>query len=210
MGTSRTTAEFRQKIASLPDVVIEAERNAVLANAKAAKENALRELRKHVPSQRLKNVGRSGARLNARYRIDDALGRSADIKAVGPWQFVENDTRQVPYGVGSRYAKGSRKSRSAAILAGDYTVGARKDKFRTVKVYGDADTVVDKFRERTGSKQGRRAMLLTPWGWRASVKVTKKRQGKHPWKTAFLKTQREAPQAYQKAANTALRKALRG
>jgi hypothetical protein len=205
MGTSRTPAEFRRKVASLPEVVIEAERNAVLANAKAAKENALRELRKHVPSKRMKNVGRNGAKLNARYRIDNAQGRSADIKAVGPWQFVENDTRQVPYGVGSRYAKGSRKSRSAAILAGDYTVGASKEKFRTVKGADGSKSKVSR-----GSFQGRKAMLLTPWGWRASVKVTKKRQGKHPWKTAFLKTQREAPQAYQKAANTALRKALRG
>lgn len=192
MGTSRTTAEFRQKVAGLPAVVVEAERLAVRANAQLAKDNALKELRRHVPSQRLRNVGRNGTKLNVRYTIDKASGRSADVKAVGPWQFVENDSRNVPYGVGSRYAQGSRRSRSAAILAGDYTVGASRT-------------------SRSGrARAGRRAMLRTPWGWRASVKVAKKRQGKHPWRTAFEKTQREAPGVYQAAADKALRKALRG
>lgn len=210
MGVSRTTAEFRAKVAALPEVVIETERRAVLANAKLAKDNALKELRKHVPSQRLKNVGKNGSKLNARYKIDGASGRSADIKAVGPWQLVEYPTENAPYGIGSKYAAGTRKSRSKAILDGNYRVGAKKDRFRTVKVYGDDEvTLVDKYRERTGSSRGQRAMLRTPWGWRASAKVSKKRRGRYPWKTAFEKTQREAPQAYQKAAHDALKRALR-
>lgn len=192
MGTSRTPAEFRAKVSALPSVIIEAERQAVLVNAKAAKANALRELRRHVPSRRLKNVGKNGSKLNVRYTIDKASGRSADVKAIGQWQLVEFDAKNVPYGIGSKHAGGTRKSRSAAIVAGTYRPGGAKTS-KTGRVRG-----------------GRKAALRTPWGWRAYAKVTKKRQGKKPWRTAFEQTQRELPQAYQKAAERALRKALRG
>lgn len=189
MGVSRTPAEFRSKVAALPEVVIEAERRAVLANAKLAKDNALKELRKHVPSQRLKNVGKNGAKLNARYRIDGASGRSADIKAVGPWQFVEYPTENAPYAVTSKRAGGTRRSRSAAVNAGTYKHGARTSRGRT--------------------RGGRSAVISTPWGPRSYAIVVKRRRGRYPWRTAFQKTQREAPQAYQKAAHDALKRALR-
>jgi hypothetical protein len=208
VGTSRTTAEFRRKVAALPSVVIEAERLAVRANAQLAKDNALRELRRHVPSQRLRNVGRNGTKLNVRYTIDRASGRSADVKAVGPWQFVEFDAKNVPYGVGSRYAKGSRKSRSAAILAGKY--GAGEDTLKSGEKRERASRIASRTTASGRLMGGRKAMLRTPWGWRAYAKVTKKRQGRHPWRTAFEKTQREAPGVYQEAAEKALRKALRG
>lgn len=205
MGVSKTPAEFRAKVASLPSVVIETERQAVLANAKLAKANALKELRKHVPSQKLKNVGKNGSKLNARYTVDKATGRSADIKAVGQWQLVENDARNVPYGVGSKYAKGSRAAKSKAILAGTYRPGGATEKFRTTK-----DAEGNRTKVSTGFRGGRKAMVRTPWGWRAYVVVRKKRRGKKPWQTAFEKTKAEAPQAYLKASEKALRKALRG
>lgn len=208
MGTSRTPDEFRRKVASLPSVVIETERQAVFANAKLAKANALKELRKHVPSQRLKNVGKNGSKLNARYTIDKASGRSADIKAIGQWQLVEYDAKNVPYGVGSKYATGSRKTKSKAILEGKY--GAGEDTLKSGEKRDRASRVAARTTASGRVFGGRRAMLRTPWGWRAYVKVVKKRKGRKPWQTAFEKTQREAPQAYQKAADRALRRALRG
>lgn len=208
MGVSRTTAEFRAKVSALPSVVIETERQAVLANAKLAKANALKELRKHVPSQRLKNVGKNGSKLNVRYTVDKATGRSADIKAIGQWQLVENDSRNVPYGVGSRYAKGSRSSKSKAILAGTY--GAGEDTLKSGKKKARESRLALRTNRAGATLGGRRAMVRTPWGWRAYAVVRKKRQGKKPWQTAFEKTQQEAPQAYQKASEKALRKALRG
>lgn len=194
MGVSRTSAEFRAKVAALPAVIIEAERRAVEANAKAAKENALTEMRKHVPSGRLRNVGtKGGAKLSARYTIDRASGRTADVRALGPWQLVENDARNVPYGIGSRHAAGTRRARSKAIVAGTYRVGAAKTRKGT-----------------EGTTRGRRAMIRTPYGWRASAIVTRARKGRHPWRTAYERTARGAPAAYQRAAETAMRKALKG
>lgn len=204
MGTSRTPAEFKAKVSQLPSVVIETERQAVLANAKLAKANALKELRKHVPSQRLKNVGKNGSRLNVRYTVDKATGRSADIKAIGNWQLVENDTKNVPYGVGSKFGPGDRNTRSKLILEGKYRPGGEAEVFKD-KGRGKKKTQVS-----LGMRGGRKASVRTPWGWRSSVKVTKRRQGRRPWQRAFEKTKRELPDAYQRAADKALKRALRG
>lgn len=209
MGTSRTPAEFAAKVATLPSVVIETERAAVRANAKIATDNAMSQLRRHVGSARLANVGKKGARLSARSRIDGASGRSADIRALGPWQLVENDTGKVPYAVTSRHAAGSRKTRARAALAGTYaTTGTRRFTIRWGVFSGgqQVDTIRIRGTRRVG---GRRAMLATPWGWRATAKVRRARRGKRPWRTAYELTRRQAPQVYQRAANQALRKALR-
>lgn len=211
MGVSRTPAELRMKVASLPAVIVEAERRAVEANARAAKANALAELRRHVPSGRLRNVGTKGAALGVKVTIDKASGRTADIKALGPWQLVEFDTKQVPYGVGSRHAAGTRRSRSKAIVAGTYRVGARKARTKKFEVYGgdDGDVLIGHETFTVGHTRGRRAMIRTPYGWRASAKVQKARKGRHPWRTAYERTLSEAPAAYQKAAAQALRRALK-
>lgn len=117
MGVSRSLAEFQRKIAQLPNIADSVAKKAVVANARFAKQNALDEAKRVAPSGVLRNVGRRGSRLGASYKIASD-GMSASVTPTGAWGLVEFDTKHVPYGVASRKNRGSRASRSAAVVAG--------------------------------------------------------------------------------------------
>ena len=72
------------------------------------------ELERVVPSGRLRNVGKNGAKLSVRYDIKGTRNPTALITALGPWQFIESDTKAHP--ITSRYAGGSRAARGRRVI----------------------------------------------------------------------------------------------
>ena len=90
--------------------------------AQVAKDTVLTQMRSVVPSGVLKHAGKAGAKLNVRYDVKGTTNATALVKAVGPWQLVEGDTK-AHFIVAKGYG-GSRKSRQARADNASRTRGA--------------------------------------------------------------------------------------
>jgi hypothetical protein len=67
---------------------------AITVAAKQAKETVLDELDRVASGRRLRNVGKKGGKLGVRYNLKAAGDSpSATVKATGPWQIIERDTK---------------------------------------------------------------------------------------------------------------------
>lgn len=66
---------------------------AVGSGSLAIRRSVERELHRVAPSGRLRNVGARGAKLGVRYDIKGTKNPTSLIRAIGPWQIIENDTR---------------------------------------------------------------------------------------------------------------------
>lgn len=82
-----------------------AEKSAVNRASLEAKTIHLAELRTVAPSGRLRNVGKSGAKLNVRY---DVTGTTSLLRATGPWHLIENPIKAHPIAVRARRRGGAR------------------------------------------------------------------------------------------------------
>lgn len=81
---------------------------AVASSAKIVKESAKREMDKIAPSGRFSHVGTKGAAVGVSYTI---TGSTALVRATGPWQLVENDTKaHVEFSRGVGRAQGRSKA----------------------------------------------------------------------------------------------------
>ena len=158
MGTSRSAAELARKLNAAGTTVVRANRTQVERVAIKVKRTAESERNRAVGSDgRMSNVGRNGARLGVRYDLSGNLANpSAVVRATGPWQLVENPSR--PHVVTSRYAGSTRARRSRAGIAGPVQPGALRG--------------------------GRRAVILTPWGYKRHARHPGTR-GKRPWHKAI-------------------------
>lgn len=162
MGTSRGVSDLAAKLNRAATAIARADKTAVERTALKIKRAAEVERNRAVGSDgRMSNVGRSGARLGVRYDLRAGQNPSAVVRATGPWQLVENNTRS--HLVTSRYARGTRARRSRAGLFGPQQPGALRG--------------------------GRRAVILTPWGYRRYARHPGTR-GKRPWKNSLERSTR--------------------
>lgn len=159
-----TPAQFAAKMSRL---AAELPRDTEATTREAAtfvKTTALAELRRVAPRQRL-NAGR----LNVRYDVRTGTNPVALVKAVGPWQLIENDTR--PHRIVSRYSGGTRSRRAQTGVFGPIRPGSIRG--------------------------GRRAVVLTPYGYRRYARHPGTR-GKHPWQKAMNRATPRIPDTYQR------------
>jgi hypothetical protein len=110
---SRTVAEMVTKLGTTGRTITSAQTLALRAMSESAKTSVLNEARRIAPDLNLSGVGRKGVRIGARYTVG---ATKAEIKATGPWQFVEYNTK--PHIITSRGLRGSRKSRASAVASG--------------------------------------------------------------------------------------------
>jgi hypothetical protein len=115
VATTNNVAQLSAKLAKLGDACGKASKVAVSAGALRAKKVIEAERAKAVPSGRLRNVGKSGGKLGVRYTlIGGDLKPVAIVRATGPWQIIEGDTKRHtigPKGTRRRAASGRRAVR---------------------------------------------------------------------------------------------------
>ncbi|HXR42986.1 MAG TPA: hypothetical protein VN738_11310 [Acidothermaceae bacterium] len=135
------------------------------------KNAALVQLRKSVPSARLRNM--RNARLTARFDVktSGAARAFALVQANGPWQIIESDTRPhviLPKKIGRITGRGSKRANREAVFN---------------RVFGGSGA------HYPGAKP-----LRTPYGPRYRVQHPGTK-GRHPWRTAVEATSAVAPKA---------------
>lgn len=156
MGTSRTALELGHKLNAAGDALVRANVTVVTRAALKVKLAAEAERTKVTGGDgRLSNVGRRGSRLGVASTVTPS-GPSAIVRATGPWQIVENDTRA--HRITSKYAGSTRARRSLTGVSGPQLPGSVRG--------------------------GRRAVVLTPFGYRRYVRHPGT-HGKHPWRKAM-------------------------
>ena len=74
---------------------------------------------------RLSGVGRRGVRVGARFDVRGKVNPTALIRATGPLQLIERDTKAHDIGPRRKYARGSRKKKPAIKFGGRYAPGVR-------------------------------------------------------------------------------------
>lgn len=104
-NVGRSAALRLRKIAA---EVEKAQRSAVSHAALEAKTAHLDALRRVVPSARLRNVGKSGARLGVRYDIKGTQNPTALVRATGPWHLIENPIKA--HEIRPRRRRGGRRA----------------------------------------------------------------------------------------------------
>lgn len=102
-----TVDQFVRKMDRTAVELARADRVAVERAAFTMKQYTLASLRRAAPSGRLRGVGKKGARLGVRYDVKGQRNPVALVRATGPWQFIENDTKahQIPKARGRRARK---------------------------------------------------------------------------------------------------------
>lgn len=119
----------------------------------------------------LSGVGRDGkGKLGANFKTMSD-NKSSELRAIGPWQFVEFDTS--PRVVTSRYGGGSRRSRAAAVGAS----AGRRVKFGTNRVYVASSA---EGAERSGDKI-RGSINIPGIGWRRYARIRRGSKGTRPF-----------------------------
>ena len=148
---SRTVAEMVHKLTETGKTFTSTKTlaPALEAMAKKAEVTIIRSARTVVPDLNLSGVGVKGSRIGTKHVIGT---RTAVVRAVGQWQFIEYDTK--PHIITSKGLEGTRKSRQEAVAAK-----------RSLKI-------------KRGAKFSR---LGTPFGPRFYVKHPGTK-GQHPWR----------------------------
>lgn len=187
MGTSKTPAEFSRKIASLPKTIDRATKDVVKNNASLAKRNAEGELRSATKgSNRLSNAG-ALVRAGESRQVVGRAGASLKVAVIPE----ANQARILVSAVGPWQLIESPTKRHFIGPAGfDKGIANGKSGRKTEK-----------------ARQGRAKALRTPFGLKRWVE-TPGTKGKHPWRKAFVKTQRQIGDPSKRIVVDAVRKAL--
>lgn len=128
MPVQIVNAKALDRLNKLPSAVTQANKKAVERAAFAMKRSVQKQ-----PGyrDRLKNVGKSGARLNVRYDLkglENKNAATAIVKAVGPFQLIERDTKAhsiMPRGVGRAQGRTKAARRQAKQDLYDALFGGR-------------------------------------------------------------------------------------
>lgn len=107
---SRTPAQFGMKLARLQQEVTTIPPHAVDRAALMVTTSVRRELASALPSGRLRNVGKRGAKVSVGYNVKGTRNPTALVRMRGPAQLVERDTR--PHAIAPR-RRGARALRNA-------------------------------------------------------------------------------------------------
>lgn len=196
MGVSRDPREFLNKVNSLPDAMETIAEKAIRANAKTARENALKEARKAAGGDLIlghagallragdgRVVGRKGARLNVTDKPVQGVAGWRRVSAEGPWPLINNDLEAHEV-----FPAGYDKE----LEIGPVPPGQRRKKTRS---------------GRAGAKTraGRSKALRTPLGPRRRAFIPRIR-GKRIWQRAQKQTERQVEGTVKKLAQDELRK----
>lgn len=132
MATS-FAGQMRRKTTGMATKISGASRTSVARAAQQMKRAVETTLDRDVPGRVLKRVGKKGARLSVSYRVrDNRSDSSAMLRAVGPWQIINNPAKPHKiYRKGARQkGRGARRANRQAIFnelfgaTGAYTGGA--------------------------------------------------------------------------------------
>lgn len=94
MGVSRSPAELAAKFTKFERGLLGAQREGVRAGAMLVTTSVRTQLRSVAPSGRLRGVGKRGARVSVGFDNPKSLTNPvALVKARGPWQLIERDTK---------------------------------------------------------------------------------------------------------------------
>lgn len=153
---------------------------AVNKGALAAKNAINAQLGRKIPSRRLRNVGKNGSKLSVRYDVRGEKNPTALVRAIGPWQIIEDGTKPhiiLPksVGKGGRGKAGKRAAKHALYSA----------------LFGSSGF--------SGSHP-----LRTPYGPRFKVNHPGT-SGKHPWRDGASAAKKVAPKAMAAQAQADIR-----
>lgn len=121
MGTSRSAAELNGKLQRYAKAIPGANRAAVELGAKTVKANVMALLGPATGGDFiLSGVGRNGAKVGVNYKLNtNGPQPKAIVRAIGPFQFIENDTKpHIPAAKKVAGVRGSRRRRQQALALG--------------------------------------------------------------------------------------------
>lgn len=131
MGKSTSPLQLAGKFAACAKELQKASNTTVDLTAKTVKKSIV-----EISPSRLRGVGKKGANIGVRYRIDNFPdARKALVWATGPWQFIEGDTKA---GIRPRKRRTGRgKNRFIGPIQGYFHPGTKgKHLFRKGAVAG--------------------------------------------------------------------------
>lgn len=114
-GVSGGLADLAAQLAAFVDVLPLTASQGVEAAALAVEESVDNHIARAAPSRRLRNVGKSGARVGVRYDMRAGRNPTALVRATGPLHIIERDTRAYVIVPGARRGRKSRAARQAPI-----------------------------------------------------------------------------------------------
>lgn len=86
-------AAISHRLAKVAQELAAAEKRAVGAGSLAIRRSVEKERGRVAPSGRLRNVGKNGSKLGVRYDIKGTRNPTSLIRATGPWQLIEHNTK---------------------------------------------------------------------------------------------------------------------
>jgi len=179
MSTSRTAAEMANKLFSTGRTITSAQTQALRVMADASKTAIVTSTQRVVPDMNLSHVGKNGGKLG----VSTIVGTQARVKATGPWQIIEYDTKK--HVIASSRFKGPRAGRGERVAAGQRSLKAG---FRGLGVAG--------------------AALRTPYGPRTTVNHPGTK-GQHPFRDGVADVVPKLPDVAAKVYRAQIQKIYR-
>jgi len=186
VGTSHSPLELAAKFERMREGLLAADKKGVAAGAALVAASTRAQLSAATKgTNRLRGVGKAGARLSVRTIPETGVDPAVLVQAVGPWQIIEGDTQPhtiLPRGVGRARGR-SRAARHAA----------KQQLYEALFGGGGFAGVTP---------------LAMPWGprFRALHPGT---TGKHPWKTGVEQVEPKILPVIQAETHAAMVRAFR-
>ena len=188
---AQSAAQLAAKMNRYATTIPRVNKRAVESSALLMKDTALAELDKVAPRRKV-NVGRSGSRLGVRYDVKGIGNPTALVRATGPWQIVENDTRAHVIAAARLGTKNAIRARTGeiALSGGGVRFGRLLPTTRTT---------------RSGAVQqraGKRALTIN--GSVRAYAFHRGTKGRHPWRKAVDKATPKLVEQFRRGHRAAL------
>lgn len=119
--------------ASLPRDLQAAQRRGVAKGALHVTRGMRDEVRAATGDMKLSGVGKRGARVGAKYTVKGTTNPTAVVKATGPAQLLEHDTK--PHTIAPRRRRGQSKARALRLADGRFVASVQHPGTRAKKPY---------------------------------------------------------------------------
>lgn len=148
---TKDLAWLARATATLPKELQDAQRRGVQRGAMHVTRAVRDEVRAATGGDmRLSGVGKKGARVGAKYTLRGGVNPSAVVKATGPMQLLEHDTK--PHKIAPRRRRGQAKARALRLADGRFVAAVNHPGTRAkrpfekgvVKTRGDTGPIFDR------------------------------------------------------------------
>jgi hypothetical protein len=132
---AKTLTDLAGQLAALPDELVKAQRRGVQRGALHVTRAIREEIRAATGGDmKLSGVGRKGARVGARYTVGGTVEPSAVVRATGPLQLIERDTK--PHSIVPRPRRGQKRRKALRLANGKFAAAVNHPGTRGKEPFG--------------------------------------------------------------------------